>query len=359
MINIIAETIHPETGAIKPIPIQYQTMLFPDGTKKFKFNMLDLLHIPEMIITYYYNSPADIFDLTTMIDTIKSIRKDLNITLMVMYYPYGRMDRIEEDGETFTLKTYSKLINQLDVSNILVFDPHSPITRLLINKTSVVEEKIMNTLLKNIIQTHLETLFTKQEKFYIAFPDLGSLKKYSKIIKEIGINERIQGVFVGDKTRNWVTGEVENLIVNLKSGEWLQETETAPNVVIFDDIITTGKSIICLIEKLKESYKNTINDINFYIYVSHLEPIMYEGELLKMKKENSEDLFIKRIMTTSSLNDHYKYSEKDFNQEEILKYKDMIFSIDIFESFIYFQNKQRSQQMLRVPDDAPIRNIVL
>lgn len=361
MINVIAETIHPESGNILPIKIPYDITLFPDGTKKFKFNIVDLLHTQEMIITYYYNSPGDIFDLITIIDTIKSIRSDLNITLMIMYYPYGRMDRIEEDGETFTLKTYSKLINQLDISNILVFDPHSPITRLLLNKTSVIEQKIMNTLLKNIIKTHLETLFTKQEKFYIAFPDLGSLKKYSKIIKEIGINERIQGVFVGDKTRNWVSGEVENLVINLKSGEWEKDSEEVQNIVIFDDIITTGQSIICLINKLKESYSNKSNDINFYIYASHLEPKMYECDLLKLKKENSEDLVVKRIMTTSSLNDHYRYFEKDFDKEEIQKYKEMIYSIEIFESFIYFQNKQRQQNVLRAQEtpEEPKSNIIL
>ena len=109
------------------------------------------------------------------------------------------------------------------------------------------------------------------------YPDEGAMKRYSG---EMGM----PFVF-GVMKRNWETGTIEGLDL-MGSVEDIK----GKNILIIDDICSKGGTFYHSAKRLKEA-----SAANIYLYVTHCESTIYEGELLK------EDSLIKHIFTTNSL----------------------------------------------------------
>ena len=260
-----------QQGIIVMQPIDYHISLFPDGTKKYHLTSTQILMSENITISYYYSSPEDFMDLFTVIETVRSIHPKAEISLFIMYMPYARLDRTEQNGETFTLQTFIRILKTLQYNNLYIFDPHSNITDILLdNKRSFIDKEVMEKVLGWIISTHLERIFPQQESFYIAFPDNGSQKRYTDFLKRMGYDQRIKGVFVGNKYRDWKSGEVKELSIKRIAGEWITDKSGEQNIVIFDDILTTGKTIECFIEKFNQKEETEKYGKPKFYYILHI-----------------------------------------------------------------------------------------
>ena len=111
----------------------------------------------------------------------------------------------------------------------------------------------------------------------IFYPDAGSMKRYSSAV-------HLPYTF-GIKNRDWETGEIKGLDL---SGEIDQLP--GKDILIVDDICSKGGTFYHSAKKLKEAGVGKI-----YLYITHCENTIYEGELLK------NNGLIEKIYTTDTI----------------------------------------------------------
>ena len=109
------------------------------------------------------------------------------------------------------------------------------------------------------------------------YPDAGSMKRYSSAV-------HLPYAF-GIKNRDWETGEIKGLDL---SGEIDQLP--GKDILIVDDICSRGGTFYYSAKKLKEAGVGKI-----YLYITHCENTIYEGELLK------NNGLVEKIYTTDTI----------------------------------------------------------
>lgn len=239
---------------------------FPDGTQKININAKQLKCIN--MVTWKYENDEEMLTLLYVSKFIKSKPWTNTIHLYMAYVPNARMDRIKGDNEIFTLKYFCDFINYLEFDSVIILDPHSDVSKALINNVTILTPK-------KWIEKAIEKV--SEDNLVIFYPDNGSAKRYS---------DRLNRPYCyGVKSRDWQTGEILGLDV-ITNGIDLK----GKNILIVDDICSKGGTFYYSALKLKEL---GVNDI--YLYVSHCENTIGKGELLK------DNGLIKRIFTTDSI----------------------------------------------------------
>lgn len=211
-------------------------------------------------------------ELVTLIYIVKHLNSHgiTNLYLNMPYIPNSRQDRVKTTEDVFTLKYFAEVINWLNFDSVTVLDPHSSVCEALIDKIVIkhpdryVWEAIES---KYIGGTNNLTMF---------YPDEGAMKRYSTMFD-------LPYAF-GIKKRDWKTGEIKGLDV---SG--MTDLIKDRKILIVDDISSRGGTFYHSAIKLKEWGAKEI-----YLYVSHCENTILEGELLSSG-------LIDRVFTTNSI----------------------------------------------------------
>ena len=108
------------------------------------------------------------------------------------------------------------------------------------------------------------------------YPDEGAGKRYSGMIP--------LPYSFGIKKRDWATGQIKGLDA---AGD--TDSIKDKNILLVDDICSKGGTFYFSAKKLKE-----LGAKNIYLYVTHCENTIFEGEILK------GELF-SRVFTTDSI----------------------------------------------------------
>lgn len=243
---------------------------FPDNTKLMRY----LVASEDTQIEWYYDHDGELFQLQCLVEHLRN-HKVAHIRLYMPYLPNARMDRVKNDDEVFTLKTFAKIINNLHFDRVTVLDPHSNVSNALIDRIEAVPptQYIMKTI-ENLAACGIRDIM-------LFFPDEGAMKRYLPIAKQLGLPY----VF-GIKTRDWKTGKIKGVEI---AGQ--TEELTDKYVLIVDDICSKGGTFYHsakALRKMEPSVKG------IYLYVSHLEHIVHEGEMLQSGEIN-------HIYTTDSI----------------------------------------------------------
>ena len=253
---------------------------FPDGT---------ILMKPEnyntTMIEWHYENDREFLALIYLVKHLRYIGFT-KLELHMPYIPNARMDRVKSvHKDVFTLKYFAELLNSLEFDRVVVRDPHSDVSTALINNVCV-------TTAKHYVK---EAIFRMGEKegididhMFVYYPDAGSAKRYSDMLQRYYI--------YGNKRRNWETGEIEGLDI-IDNGFDINGRD----ILIVDDICSRGGTFLHSAKKLKE-----LGARDIYLYVSHCENTILEGDLLK------GDL-IKKVYTTDSI------FTKEHEKIEVLK----------------------------------------
>lgn len=239
---------------------------FPDGTLLMK---LPFSPKPSNEIHWHYENDAELFKLICLVKTMREMYKGIRIDLFMPYLPNARQDRVKNPEDVFTLKYFCEIINSLEFDTVFVTDVHSNVGLALLDR--VREIKPWDYIEKAIHKIPVD-------RDLVAFyPDEGAMKRYSGGI--------CMPFAFGVKKRNWETGQIEGL-------ELMGDVEAinGKDILIIDDICSKGGTFYHSAKRLKEAGAE-----NIYLYVTHCENTIYEGELLK------EDSLIKHIFTTNSL----------------------------------------------------------
>lgn len=254
---------------------------FPDGTLH-----IDLPAEEVTTIRWDYENDAELFTLICLKKHYDQFSN--NIELYLPYIPHARMDRVKNDTDVFTLKYFCDVINSLNFSLVTVFDAHSNVSLALLDRVYQVpiNETIYEVLNKLVYEitgdcSH-EARVKAYENLVFFFPDEGSMKRYSGYTN-------FQYAF-GIKKRDWNTGKIEGLqVIN-------SEIVKDKNILIVDDICSRGGTFLHSAKALKD-----LGAKNIYLYISHAEDTMVEGEMY-----NTPDL-INHIYTTNTI----FHNEKD------------------------------------------------
>lgn len=247
---------------------------FPDGTIMMKQGYD--LSCRTIRIDWKYEDDREFLALIYLVKHLRNIGKQGNIgyrfVLGMPYIPNARMDRVKNMEDVFTLKYFAEILNSLEFDEVIVFDPHSSVSEALIDNLRTRPVGLKCQILKAIISIPDRGA----NGLLMFYPDEGSMKRYSGMIDS--------PYAFGIKRRNRETGVIEGLDV-----AGAVDQIAGRDILIVDDICSRGGTFYHSAKKLKE-----LGARNIYLYVSHCENTVLEGELLK------GDL-IKKLYTTDSI----------------------------------------------------------
>lgn len=195
------------------------------------------------VVAYLYSSD-DIMQLMMTIDAIKRKNSEVAIDLVIPYFPYGRQDRVCNEGEALSVSVMANMINSLECKSVTIYDPHSAMTENLLNNCTVVNQS--DILSKSGIITEI-----KAKCLTLISPDAGAKPKTQEIAGE----NNIDAIYC-TKSRDVKTGKIT--ATNIPDGVMDKD------FIIVDDICDGGRTFIELAKSLK---KAGCGDL--YLYVTH------------------------------------------------------------------------------------------
>lgn len=193
-------------------------------------------------------SSDDVMALLLTVNAIRQIDPTIELSASLPYIPYGRQDRVCNQGEANSIQVMANLINSCNFNDVMIDDPHSDVTGALINNAIIrSQHECFSSKWSVIKRNYLDAL--------ICSPDAGSNKKIIDICRKAGVESFIRA----DKIREVLTGQITETVVYAT-----EEEIRGKNVLIVDDICDGGMTFIKLAEKLKELGANRVG-----LFVTH------------------------------------------------------------------------------------------
>ncbi len=223
---------------INSINTEFKT--FPDGENYLRINLEDesLIQGNEVIIIQSTgpsasgNQNARVVELAMMIDSVKRMGAS-KVTVIVPYLAYARQDKIFRPGECPFAKVLLRMINSLGIDEFYTVDVHEP---KILNELNC---KTINIDSMKVLADHVKSLGAKD--IVVVSPDKGAVERSKTFAKFFGQNVPVEFF---EKKRDVKTGEI------VMSGELGLKDK---DVVIADDIISTGGTMANAIKLSKES----------------------------------------------------------------------------------------------------------
>lgn len=251
--------------------IEFKMLKFSGGESHIKLNNnIEYSAIEKVVITTRISNGDQVMQLLIAVDALK--RKGIKrFDLVMPYIPYARQDRQCDEGESFTLKVFTGIINSIGFEKVYVFDAHSDVSAGLIDNCVNIDNSQYVSDISKIIDG---------KNTYLVSPDSGANKKINKLYEKI--NSSYLGVIKCDKVRNVSTGELSGF-------EVFADDICGFDCLIVDDICDGGRTFTGIAKELKRK-----NAGNVYLFVSH--------GIFSYGFSELSDHF-DRIFTTNSFND--------------------------------------------------------
>lgn len=262
--------------------IAIETQIFPDGEHYWKVsNPQAIRGKPAIYICGTINDEA-IFELYNIASTL--VREQCSsLHLVLPYFGYSTMERAVKEGEVVTAKNIACLLSSIPLSPqgnfIYMLDLHSLGTQYYFEKSL----HPIHLTSWNVIKQMISDCGTN---VVLASADMGRAKWIEKMGNQLGLDT----AYIMKKRISGTQTEIQALNADVKGQD----------VVIFDDMIRSGSSII----KAAEAYKNA-GAKNIYVAVVH--GVFVNNAIEKMKSCGC----VKQVLCTNSHINASKY-EGDF-----------------------------------------------
>ena len=238
---------------------------FPDGSLLLKEKPEETDRDTRMVIRWNFENNEELLVLVFLTNHLRRLGYQ-KISLELPYIPNARQDRVKNEEDVFTLKYFAGILNGLAFEQVKVLDAHSNVSLALIDR---VKPETPEPYIRKV----LEKL---DDEILLFYPDEGAKKRYHDMIKK--------PCYFGIKTRDWKTGQIQELEVFGDTGEL-----AGRDVLIVDDICSYGGTFLHSAKKLKE-----LGAADIYLFVTHLEHSVFQGELYQSQ-------VIRKIFTTDSI----------------------------------------------------------
>lgn len=216
--------------------IKSQLKIFPDGESKITLNEKPQKN--KIIVIQSTYPPVDEKLIQTLAIISKAKEYGTEVIVVIPYMGYARQDREFLPGEVITMKVIANLFKSVGTSKIIVVDIHS-LLGLKYFKIKTKNVSAIPDLAKYISKLKLKNPL-------VVSPDKGGkdrAKEFAKILN-------MEYIFL-DKERNRKTGKVK-----IKSTNFDQIV--GRDLILVDDMISTGGSIIKATEFLKKQKCNRV-----------------------------------------------------------------------------------------------------
>jgi len=208
--------------------VDVDTRTFPDGESKITFRHNLKKSVVLVVQSTYPPVDTNLLQILSIISEVKKISS--KIYAIIPYMGYARQDRQFLNGEIATMSVVAKMLQAAGAKKIIVVDIHS--------KTALRHFKIPTENVSAIPELAKYLKKLKLKNPIVVSPDTGGslrAKKFADILKSDFITLK--------KSRNRKTGKV-----NIQS---TKADVKGKDLIIVDDIISTGDSVIKATQFLK------------------------------------------------------------------------------------------------------------
>ena len=214
---------------LKAVYVKTESRVFPDGESK-----ITIKKIPRQSIVLVVQStfpPVDT-NLLHLLSVISKVRKYSSKIYAVMpYIGYARQDREFLEGEIITISVIGQMLRTVGAKKVITIDIHS---------TKALKELKMSS--ENVTAVFELVKYFKKLRItnpLVVSPDSGGKQRAKEFAKLLGTD-----FLYLEKNRNRKTGQVDILTskVSVKNR----------NIILVDDMISTGGSIIKSTQFLKK-----------------------------------------------------------------------------------------------------------
>ncbi len=241
---------------------------FPDGDIYLKYNADIKSQVVVIVQSFQPRSDMSLFDIVFAAETAKDLGAK-KVILVAPYLAYMRQDKRFNPGESISSRIMAKLLNHC-VDELITVDPHLHRYKSLKDIFTI---KAINLTADPLIAQYIKHNLSK---VVILGPDWESYQWAETVAKQIGAEASVL-----EKTRLSSRNVTSKMIhpIPLKG----------KNVVIVDDIISTGHTIAEAAKKARRMGAKSITAIGVH-------GIFCEDALLKMKKAG-----VTKVVTTNCI----------------------------------------------------------
>ncbi|MBT3285664.1 ribose-phosphate pyrophosphokinase [Candidatus Bathyarchaeota archaeon] len=252
---VLGEAIAKELG-LEPQLLSHR--LFPDGETYIRFPESVKGEVVVLVQTTAPNPDRKLMQLLIMARTAKDLGAS-RIIAVIPYLAYARQDKRFLDGEAMSFDIILDLLESAGVNDTVLIDVHN---ETALNKIS--EEHEMR--IHNLTAIFYLADYLKENTYkgaYSLSPDLGRSELVEKVSKVMG-----GGFSFFMKVRDRYTGKTTMKVKNLDL--------EGRDVVIFDDIISSGGTMARAIQGLKDQGAGKVAAV-----CTHALPVPGANEKLK------------------------------------------------------------------------------
>src|SRR5215469_9888699 len=146
--------------------------VFPDNTSQVWKLPDEILSNPSgpVRLLWRYSHEGELMHLAQFVELFKG-----HTTLEITYLPYARQDKEVSNTSTFALRTFARILNELNFDKVIIHDPHSDVALKLI-RNSVAKYPMRR------VEEVAQQIDKERGGFTIfCYPDKGAVSKYVKI----------------------------------------------------------------------------------------------------------------------------------------------------------------------------------
>lgn len=267
---------------------QMEVFIFPDGERRIR--IMDKVLGEDTIVVQSTSTPTDVncMELFLIIDALRRSGAK-SITGVIPYFGYQRQDHVFREGEAVSAKVIAEILETVGINKLVTVDLHSLKIKELFN-IPVVHLSALSLFAKIIKEKGWDKDST------LISPDMGGIRR----IKQLSAMLENMPFAVIEKNRDLETGNV--------SADKIQG-EIKRNVIIVDDMISSGGTIVMASQLLKENGAE-----NIVVFATH--PVFSERAPKLL-----QDSFVKSVYVTDTI---FVPENKKFPKLKILSVADMI-----------------------------------
>lgn len=215
----------------KAAPI-IKVMHFPAGELHVTLEGIDSGDVLNM--SWFYENNEELLTLLFVADAARRLGGIIG-NIFIPYFPFGRQDRVANEGEAFSLAIIANLINSIGAESITVTDPHSDVTPALINNIKIISQAVIAG---SIIKER------KFSDFNLIAVDGGALKKIRYVAKAVVDTGQLAGIVTCEKERDTATGAITGTVVHA-------DDLAGRTCIMVDDICDGGATFVEVAKVLK------------------------------------------------------------------------------------------------------------
>lgn len=244
---------------IKAVPVEFKR--FPDGESYIRFADATMIKGEDAVIVQTTSPPQNenLVQLFLMADNAKDMGAK-SITAVVPYFAYARQDSRFRPGEALSVKTIVTLLKTCGVSRIITVNSHNP----TILKTLPIPVEELSAI--SLLAQHFKTK--------------GFKNAFSVSMGKKGMDTAVEADKVLKGGCDYISTQRDRVIGNVTI-----EKKTLPvkgrDAIIFDDIISSGGTMIKAVSWIKEQGAKRV-------YAACVHPLLIEDTRDKILKAGAD-----------------------------------------------------------------------